>query len=202
MAFPTKFEVEAKQRSAEYAAAREEGLAAIYRAYPTIPRHMANDVMIDHICAHFLGLETYQVAPSLSVFRSAVEEQPDLLGGSSGVAIEPIEKQKQKIISEIEELFSNAMSRFDLKIELSKLSHQTLEQVQARKAQIIERQRLSKLSVSQIKAELDAARPAPKVVHLPEEITREKIHAMQSWEVRNLVKKYGSAVNDRLFGRS
>jgi hypothetical protein len=93
MTFPTKVEQDQKARSAAYDAAREEGLAAIYAAYPIIPRHIANDVMIDCICAEFLGLQAHQVAPNLDVFRSAVEAQPSLLGGSTGVSIEPVEKQ-------------------------------------------------------------------------------------------------------------
>jgi hypothetical protein len=107
MSFPTKIEQDQKARSAEYGRAREEGLSAIFAAFPTVPRHQANELMVEEICAHFLGLQLHQCAPTLSVFKSAIEADPSLLGGSTGVAIEHIEKQKANLRDEILELIAS-----------------------------------------------------------------------------------------------
>jgi hypothetical protein len=199
MKYPTKVEQDWKATEADYAAARQRGLQQIYRAYPMIPRSTANDTGIEEICVMFLGAS---VAPDLPTFRSAVEAAPSILKGQHRIYIESVEVQKAKVIDEIEELLSN-WHPHDLKTELTKLRFQSLEQVQARKVQIIEERRLRKMNVSAIKHELQAGRPGPKAQILPVEITKETIHAMPSGQIRELIRKYGaSTVNNRLFGRS
>jgi hypothetical protein len=199
MKYPTKVEQDYKASEAEYAAAREHGLQQIYRAYPMIPRSTANDTGIEEICVMFSGAS---VAPDLPTFRSAVETDPSILKGQHRIYIEPVERQKIRVIDEIEDLLSN-WHPHDLKTEISRLRFQTLEQVQARRQQIIEERRLRKMSATAIKDELQASRPVPKAQFLPVEITKETIHAMPSGQIRELIRKYGaSTVNSRLFGRS
>jgi hypothetical protein len=212
MAFPTKADQDAKAQHAVYEADKERGLQEIYRAFPVIPRNTANDKMLDEICATFLGVQVGEVAPTLPTFRSAVEADPSLLGsGSSGVSIEPVEQQKRKVLGDIERLLDGIMSPFDLRTEIKKLSFQTLQQVQARRAQIIERQRLVKLPSSQIKQELKASRPKalryPPYENLGEYITpRGSVQSVRCdsayllnlvktnfYEYRYLVDRFGSA---------
>lgn len=199
MKYPTKVEQDYKASEADYAAAREHGLQQIYRAYPMIPRSTANDTGIEEICVMFSGAS---VAPDLPTFRSAVEAAPSILKGQHRIYIESVGVQKAKVIDEIEELLSN-WHPHDLKTELTKLRFQSLEQVQARKAQIIEERRLRKMSATAIKDELQAGRPVPKAKVLPPEITKKHINEMRSFEIRQLIKEYGpNTVNDRIFGRS
>ncbi len=208
MAFPTKAEQDAKAQHAVYEADKGRGLQEIYRAFPIIPRNTANDKMIDEICAHFLSIEIGEVAPTLSTFRSAVEADPTLLGGGGdGVSIEPVAQQKLKILADIEKLLAGIMSPLDLRSELKKLSFWSLEQVQARKQQIIERQRLSKLSSAVIKQELAANRPGPGRYHpydtLPPELTVNELKTiLRSYKANSYLRRFGAEqLNDKLFGR-
>lgn len=205
---PTKAEVEKKVHNTEYAQARELGLQECYRAYPIVPRNMANDKMIDEICATFLGTQVGEVAPTLAVFRSAVEADPSILGGgASGVSIEAVASQKNKVLADIEKLLDGIMSPFDLRTEIKKLSFQTLEQVQVRRAQIIERQRLVKLPSSQIRQAVAASRPALGRYHpydtLPVEITATELKViLRSYKANSYLRRFGAAqLNDKLFGR-
>jgi len=207
MAFPTKAEQERKAQHAVYDADKERGLQEIYRAFPIIPRNAANDGMIDEICTTFLGVPKGEVAPTLSTFRSAVAADPTLLGGGGdGVSIEPVAQQKQKKILDIEKLLAGIMSPQDLRSELNKLSLWSLEQVQARKQQIIERQRLSKLSSADIKQELAANRPKPNRYHpyeeLPEMTASDLKAVLRSYKSNSYLRRYGAEqLNDKLFGR-
>ena len=49
MSFPTKAEQDAKAQHVVYEADKERGLQECYRAFPIIPRNIANDKMIDFI---------------------------------------------------------------------------------------------------------------------------------------------------------
>jgi hypothetical protein len=208
MGFPTKTEVEEKARAAAYEVEKERNLVEIYKAFPTIPRNMANDQMIEEICAHFLETKVGEVAPTLSTFRSAVEADPSLLGGgSSGVSTEAVARQKLKVLEDIEKLLTGIMSPFDLRAEIKKLSFQSLEQVQARKAQIIERQRLSKLPTAEIREAIAASRPAPGRYHpyetLPADMTADELKKiLRSYRANEFLRRFSAAqLNDRLFGR-
>jgi hypothetical protein len=204
MKYPSRKEQDWKANEAEFAAAKEQGLQQIYHAYPVIPRSDANDAGIEELCANFYGNGTLGYpAPDLPTFRSIIEAEPDILTGKHGrLIIEPVERQKIRAIAEVEVLLSR-WHPHDLKTELTKLRFQSLEQVQARRQQIIEERRLRKMSATAIKGELQAGRPVPKAQILPVEITKETIHAMPSGQIRELIRKYGaSTVNNRLFGRS
>ena len=149
-----------------------------------------------------------EVAPNLSTFRSAVEADPTLLGGGvNGVSIEAVASQKNKVLADIEKLLDGIMTPFDLRNEIKKLSFQTLQQVQARKQQIIERQRLDKLPLSQIREEVAASRPALGRYHpydtLPPELTATELKTiLRSYKANSYQRKFGAAqLNDRLFGR-
>jgi hypothetical protein len=208
MSFPTKAAVEAKAAQNDYQFARENGLVEIYRAFPTIPRSQANDQMIDEVCSTFLGVERGEVAPTLAIFRSAVEADRSIIAGKgSGVFIEPVAKQAQKLLAEIEELLTNAMSPFDLAAELKKLSFWTVPQLQARKQQIRERQRLHKFSVDEIRKEVAASRPQPHRYHpydlLPRDVTATELkRILASSSARQYVRRFGTLqLNDRLTQR-
>ncbi len=87
--------------------------------------------------------------------------------------------------------------------ERKRLQTFSMDQLIARRDEIVEKQRLQKLSAGQIRQELQASRPAPQVKVLPAEITRERIHAMPSIQIRKLIRDFGAnVVNDRIFGRS
>ncbi len=207
MKYPTKVEQDWKASEADFAAAKERGLQQIYHAYPVIPRSDANDTGIEELCAEFYGHGTLGYpAPDLSTFRSIVEADPSILTGKHGrLIIEPVERQKIRVIGEIEELLSH-WHPHDRKTELTKIRFQSLAEVQARKSQILEERRLRPMSATAIRKELQDARPKPQAKVLPPEITKEKIHAMSSHEIRKLIRDNGpngaSVVNDRLFGRS
>jgi hypothetical protein len=111
----------------------------------------------------------------------------------------------KRIINEIIGLLRNhgSYSEIDLKNQKAKLRFQTKTEIRARRDEILEKQRLQKLSAGQIRQELKASRPVPQAKTLPAEYTRERIHAMKSIEIRALIRQFGaSTVNDRLFSRT
>src|SRR5258708_36977272 len=99
------------------------------------------------------------------------------------------------------------MSPFDLRTEIKKLSFQTLEQVQARKAQIIERQRLSKLPTTEIREAIAASGPKPNRYHpyelLDPNMTADELKkVLRSYRAKEFLRRFSAAqLNDRLFGR-
>jgi hypothetical protein len=207
MGFPTKAEVEAKAHAIAFEAECARGREEIYRAYPIIPRNEANNGMIDEICATFLGAGKGEIAPSLSTFRSAVEADPTILGKGHGVAIEPVEMQKRNVLADIEKLLTGIMTPFDLRTEIKKLSFQSLEQVRARREQIVERQRLDKMSVTQIREEQKAAQPKQHRYFpyelLPAEMTADELKkVLRSYRANEFLRRFSAAqLDDRLFGR-
>jgi hypothetical protein len=87
--------------------------------------------------------------------------------------------------------------------ERKRLQTFSKEQLIARRDEIVEKQRLQKLSAGQIRQELQASRPAPQVKVLPAEYTKKRIHAMPPHEIKQLIRYYtASVVNDRIFGRN
>jgi hypothetical protein len=173
MKYPTKAEVDQKAHDIAFEAATQHGIDNILREYGDVPRSDANIKGIKEICAEFLGVQVGEIAPDLPTFRSAVEADPTIL--KRRLCLMPAAQQKLEILDDIEKLLEGVMSPFDLRAELKKVSFQSLEQVHARKAQIIERQRLSKLSSTAIKQELAASRPRderryPGYPNLPEMI--------------------------------
>ncbi len=94
-------------------------------------------------------------------------------------------------------------SQENLKSERIRMSHWSVSELTERLNEVVEKQRLQPKSVGQIRQELEANRLQPQVKVLPPEITRERIKAMPSSEIRKLIREYtASVVNNRLFGRS
>jgi hypothetical protein len=110
----------------------------------------------------------------------------------------------KRIIDEIIGLLRErgSYTDIDLKNQKSKLRFMTKTEIRARRDEIVEKQRLSKLSSTAIRQELKANRPVLQVKVLPAHITKAAIHAMDSNQVRRLIREYTAAVvNNRLFGR-
>ncbi len=99
--------------------------------------------------------------------------------------IAPPERAKKDLVEEICDLLRSPnsdgrggrYSEVALANERKRLQTFTTDQLIARRDEIVEKQRLQKLSAGQIRQELQASRPAPQVKMLPAEITRERIHA-------------------------
>lgn len=118
---------------------------------------------------------------------------------------------KQDLVDEICDLLRSPnsdgrggrYSEVALANERKRLQMLSKDDLTARRDEIVEKQRLQKLSAGQIRQELQASRPATQVKVLPAEITRERIRAMTSYEIRKLIREYtATVVNDRLFGRN
>jgi len=206
MKYPTKVDIDQKAHDAEFAAARERGFQDIFREYEIIPRNVANENGVEELCGKFLSVQVGEIAPDLATFRSVVEEDQSILKGKHRISIEPVAQQKLKILGDIEKLLTPVMSSLDLRSELKKLSFWSLEQVQARKQQIIERQRLSKLSSTAIKQELAANRPKLNRYHpyeeLPEMTASDLKAVLRSYKSNSYLRRYGAEqLNDKLFGR-
>jgi hypothetical protein len=211
MKYVSKRDLEVKKHDADWNEARERGLQDIYRAYPTIPRSTANDSAILELTSEYWGHDTLGFpAPDLLTFRSIVEADPQILKGQHQIYIEPVERQKIKVIDEIEELLTGIMSPLDIKTEIGKLKYQGLDAAKARKTQIEERQRLSKLSVPAIRKEIVEARPKPHkympydLLPPPSELpAADLVRMLKTGDARKIVRKHGSdQINDRIFNRS
>jgi hypothetical protein len=87
--------------------------------------------------------------------------------------------------------------------ECKRLQTFSTDQLTFRRDEIVEKQRLQKLTAGEIRQELQASRPAPQAKVLPAEYSRERIHAMPSYEIKKLIRDWtANVVNDRLFGRN
>jgi hypothetical protein len=134
------------------------------------------------------------------------------LGSRLALRRVPTENQsKEALINEICDLLRSPnsdgrggrYSEENLKSERIKISYWTVSELARRRDEIVEKQRLQRLSAGQIRQELQASRPVPPGKVLPAEYTRDRIRAMPSHEIRKLNRDYtASVVNDRLFGRS
>jgi hypothetical protein len=119
---------------------------------------------------------------------------------------------KQNLIDEIMDLLqatndSAWQDRHTRNTEIKKMAFWSQESLQARLAEILEKQRLHKLSGSEVREQLAQQRVAQQPVAarkiLPDEFTRSRIHSMRSDEIKALIRNWGAdATNDRLFGRS
>jgi hypothetical protein len=125
--------------------------------------------------------------------------------------VPPPAEVKQGLIGEICDLLRSpnsdgrggCYSDVALVNERKRLQTFTKDQLVQRRDSIIEAQRLQKLSAGQIRQELQASRPEPQVKVLPAEISRERIHAMPSPQIRKLIRDFGAnVVNDRILGRN
>jgi DNA-binding helix-hairpin-helix protein with protein kinase domain len=121
------------------------------------------------------------------------------------------EQAKKDLVDEICDLLRSPnsdgrggrYSEVALANERKRLQTFSKDQLTARRDEIVEKQRLQKLSAGQIRQELQASRPTPQVKVLPAEITKERIRAMTSYEIRKLIRDFtATVVNDRLFGRN
>jgi hypothetical protein len=85
----------------------------------------------------------------------------------------------------------------------NKLAFFDKQQLLARRNDILDRQRLNKIPVAELKAQVKAAHTHDREV-LPPEYTAEKLrHHTSSRELKFLIQRYSLAtVNDRLAGRS
>jgi hypothetical protein len=216
MSFPTKIEQDQKARSAEYGRAREEGLAAIFAAFPGAPRHMANEQMVEEICAHFLGLQLHQCTPTLAVFRSAVAADPTILG--KVVSVMPIEKQKAELIDEICDLLRSPdgsgrggkYSDFNLKSVRQQMQYWEISKLQVRRNDILRSQTLVQIPLAELKQGVAEAhrvdRPFPGWPTLPSHIVPpgqiqavvvdadylNRLIQADTYFFKRLVNKYGS----------
>jgi hypothetical protein len=206
MSFPTKAAVDAKIMAVNYEIEKERGLIDIKRAFPDVMRCTGTDNMIVEICSKFVGAD---VAPSLPVFRSAVEEDPTVLNALSTTTVP---KQIRALLDEVEGLLRSVSANTDaiVRSEMAKLRYATLEELTARRDRIVEAQRLSRLSVPQIKAELKNSRPTNHRYHPysllppPSELPSAALYKMfRDGDARKIVRMYGSPqCTDRLQGRS
>jgi len=123
----------------------------------------------------------------------------------------PTEKEtKAELIETILEKIASADGGRDgkfnpanLKSERIRMSYWSVSELTARLNEVVEKQRLQKLSAGQIRQELAASRPQPQVKVLPQEFTQERIHQMPSFEIKKLIRDWGAnVVNSRLAGRN
>jgi hypothetical protein len=220
MSFPTKVDQDQKTRAAEFGDAYQRGLAAIYAAYPIIMRNQANDSMIGFICAEYLGLQTHQVAPTLDVFRSALEADPNLLGSvnGNGVATKDISKQRTELIDDICDLLrapdpsgrGGKYSAFNIDSVRTRMASWSLDALKERKAEITREQDLVKKPISELKAIVADSRPVYGFPKLPKslmqgmvlvQIDRAYLKSLPPYELRRFCRIYSDqAVNARLTG--
>jgi len=170
-------------------------------------RTIATDKLIIELVSQYMGERT---VPDIGTFEMMLENNPNC-----GLPVKTVEAQRQDLIEEICALLRSPSGdgrggRYydtDLKTHRRNvLAYQSKEQLLQRKANIIEAQRLQKLTPAAIRAEQAAQRKVYIETHLPPEVTREKLLASVElmkfwlrWELQNAARK--NAVNNRLAGR-
>jgi len=198
MSFPTKAEQEAQEAQAQFTRETQAGIDAIVAAHPEISRVEANIFMIISICAEYIG--DASIPPTLAIFNEALKVDPSLLG--TAICITPVAATKKRIISEIAELLQNARDPYELKAEIARCGHMSLEQVIARRDQIIARRKMSQMSTTDLRKIVSDSRPATQTKTLPPEITADVIRKASSNQIRQWIRTTSAqTVNNRLFGR-
>jgi hypothetical protein len=197
MKFRTQADVQREQAQQGYDQQVKKALDDIYASYPTLVRCQATEKMIVELIARFIG--DTSVVPTLELFRLAHEENPEYF--AAHIPNESIENRKAALIDEIIELLATGgkYTNFDLSSERKRISTNQWDvaKLEARKADIIEKQRLNKFSADELRQQLATRRA------LPAEYTRERIFAMTPHEIKKLIRDWtANVVNDRLFGRS
>lgn len=207
MTFVTKQDLDSRQMDEKFEAQCQAGLEDIYKAYPTLVRCEATSKEIRRLIADFME----------GTFQSTVPTQPlfDLMittNGPCGLPVKSIQDQCDELIDAICELLRNPQggtsggkySDHNLKTyRTNVLRFQTKEALQARKAEILEAQRLAAMSPEAIKAQLKAQRHEEIMSgKLPSEFTKEVL-VQNIAKLKFCVRNWGmKAVNDRLAGRS
>jgi hypothetical protein len=205
MSFVTKNEQDRMIEAARVERAKRETIAAVYAERPELVPCMANDGQIVDTCRYWAGYNE-SVLPSKAIFDQALSENPEHI---KTFVRRPVAKQAESLIDQIMAALQSTNDpswkvAHNVATERKKLSFWTLDALRARLAQVLEAQRLQKLSSGEIRSELASQRAAqqPGKVVLPASITREMIHAMRSAEIRKLIRDFSAdAVNNRLFQR-
>jgi hypothetical protein len=186
--------------------AKKQCIAEVYAARQDFRRCVANDKAIIEVIERWTG--NPDVLPTKAIFDEALLENPEEI---NNFARQSLGRAHGHLVSEILTLLAAGGSyhdAFTLKAEENKLKHFSLEALRVRRDEIVEKQRLSKLSVTQIRQEQAAAQPKTHRYH-PYELLDPQITAdglkkiLRSSEARMYLRRFGSAqLNDRLFGRS
>ena len=189
-----------KQWEAQEAAQREENIAVYKKwvaSHPEIKDCMATLKAVEQFC-DFGGmpLSTTDLDFALSNGMSIAKQY-----------VPSTEETRADLINEIIDLLATGgkYSSFDLQNERKRMSANqwTVEKLTQRRDEIVEKQRLARLSTDEIRQQLQAQRPQSQDTVLPAEYTAERIRGMRAAEVKFLVKQFSvDAVNDRLANRS
>jgi hypothetical protein len=202
MSFKTQEEHRRAAEAAGLEYAKRQTIAAVYQKFPLMVRCMANDGMILELIKRWSNWA--DVVPSLELFLNALDENPDAI---NDFAQQPEVKIRQQLSEQIIDLLSEkgkGHDEFTLRQEAKRHALLSLEELRARLADLQMKAKMAATPVTELKRLVaDAHRPAPQAKVLPAEYTRERIHAMPSYQIKQLIRDYGaSVVNDRLFGRS
>jgi|SRR6266404_2908320 len=180
-------------------------IAEVYRTHQDIVPCMANDGHIIGVIERFYGTE---VVPTASLFQDVIAENPETI---KSFVRRPVRRQQENLIDEIVAALQSTndptwKSSINVRSERTRMSVWTVENLRARLAQILEAQRLQKLSSDQIRQELQASRPQQPVrVTLPAEYTAERLRDRNFpvSELKKLIRTFGAdACNDRLSGKA
>jgi hypothetical protein len=205
MKFKTAVAVEQERAQTQHQMLENKCVEDVYQSFPQLVRCTATSKMILEAIYEFAG--TTSVVPTMELFKVMLEANPEFFRAS--LPNQPVAKRREDLIEEIIGLLgkNGSYSKFNLDTERKRLSvnQWDVAKLEARKAEILEKQRLAKFSTTELRQQLaaDRAANAPQRPTLPAEIDAAAIKQMSPAGIKDLIRRFGVAVlNARIAGRS
>jgi hypothetical protein len=205
MKFKTQETLRAERAQSQHQLLEDKFVNDVYQAFPTLVRCTATTKMVLEAIYQFAG--TTDVVPTLELFKVLLDANPEFF--QSSLPNQRLEQRKAALVDDIVNLLATGgkYTSFDLASERKRLSTNQfdVQKLEARKADILEKQRLNKFSTTELREQLanQRAANAPQRPVLPPEITAAVIKKLPPAGIKDLIHRFSAvAVNDRLFGRS
>jgi hypothetical protein len=205
MKFRTQETLRAERAQSQHQFWEDKFVNDVYQAFPTLVRCTATTKMVLEAIYQFAG--TTDVVPTLELFKVLLDANPEFF--QSSLPNQRLEQRKTELINDIIELLATGgkYTTFDLATERKRMTANQWDvtKLEARKADILEKQRLNKFSAPELREQLanQRAANAPQRPVLPPEITAAVVKKLPPAGIKDLIHRFSVvAVNDRLFGRS
>jgi len=201
-----------EQQQGAIAAAAEENakkdcIAQVYAKFPLIVQCEAAAKMILEIIARFAG---HDVVPSLDLFLSALDENPDAMSMLATRSQKVTHRQLMEQIIDLLRAKGKGHDEFSLRNEQRKLTMMSVSDLRARLATLQANAKMAAAPLSEHYKALEDSRINYGSPQMPKEVYQDgklisldaaTIRNMHPFEIKRLIRIYGSdQVNARLRG--
>lgn len=184
----------------------DEAFEKFFRKYPAYNLEATRLALTEHIRPRLITSDSLrqgfaELKSQLPFDRDIAAEHSVLLAQQERAHAALLEQQERaSLIEEIVRDYSPDKLGQDNYRRMLQAPYNTIEMLRSKGQEIKERRAARQMSKEQLR-EIVRGNPTPALV-LPAEYTPARIRSLKAEEIRNLNKRYGSAVNERLAGRS